>query len=111
MDPVFPDKTSPAGSMYFYTKSAILNRAQSALQDLYKRPEKLIVVVSHSAFLRIGMTGKTWANGDYRIFDFCQRGSDNEPYRLLEWDTTAKGGGMGLSATTDVELGARLPEE
>ena len=111
VDPVYPDKTSAAGRTYFHTRSAVLSRAQSALHDLYTRPEKLIIIVSHSQFLRTAVTGRWFGNGDYRIFDFCERRSDDETYRLLEWETTNESGGLGLSPSTKVQLGADLPEE
>ncbi|KAH8887840.1 phosphoglycerate mutase-like protein [Thozetella sp. PMI_491] len=108
LDPVFPDKTSPAGSRYWYTKKAVLARAQFALADLYARPEKTILVVSHSAFLRRAVTGSWWFNADYRIFDYEERKSDDEPYRLKQWELTAKGG-LGWSWEEKVVIGEDLP--
>ncbi|KAK0627842.1 phosphoglycerate mutase [Immersiella caudata] len=110
LDLLYPDKTSPAGSLYFYTRDAILNRAQVALRDLYNRPEKLILVVSHEGFLKAGVSGKTLANGDYRVFEFIERRQDGEPDRLKEWEVTACGGARGLSPDIVVELGEGLPE-
>jgi hypothetical protein len=53
----------------------------------------VVAVVSHSGFLRVGITsGKIFQNADYRIFEF---GDDLE---LKEWELTeTKGGGLGKS--------------
>ncbi|KAI1350711.1 phosphoglycerate mutase-like protein [Xylaria sp. FL0043] len=112
VDPVWPDKTSPAGSEYHYTRTAIVARGQAALRDLYKRPEKVIIVVSHSGFLRVGVTGHWFFNADYRVFDFAALESPGSPYRLEQHAyTEEKGGGLGLSRTEQVLLGSGLPEE
>ncbi|KAI0427662.1 phosphoglycerate mutase-like protein [Xylaria sp. FL1042] len=112
VDPVWPDKTSPAGSEYHYTRSAITARGQAVLQELYKRPEKVIIVVSHSGFLRLGVTGYWFFNADYRVFDFAAMASPGSPYRLEQHAyTEEKGGRLGLSRTEQVLLGSSLPEE
>jgi hypothetical protein len=82
LDPVYPDKTSPKGSRYHFTRGAILARGQECLQSLYDRPEKVIVVVSHSAFLRSGVSGRWYANTDFRIFDFAE--SSAEQHREVD---------------------------
>ncbi|KAI1814414.1 histidine phosphatase superfamily [Poronia punctata] len=108
VDPVWPDKTSPAGHRYRYTKTAILARAQRALDKLHARPEKVVVVVSHSGFLRAGVTGSWFFNADYRVFDF----DSAVPYRLVQRASTEeKGGGLGRSLTVKVPLGDGLPDE
>ncbi|KAI1153449.1 phosphoglycerate mutase-like protein [Nemania diffusa] len=112
VDPVWPDKTSPAGSQYHYTKAAIIARGQAALQKLYERPEKVIIVVSHSGFLRLGVTGCWFFNADYRVFDYAAMGSPGSPYQLEQHASTEKkGGGLGKSWTRQVLLGSDLPEE
>ncbi|KAL1840790.1 hypothetical protein VTJ49DRAFT_7745 [Mycothermus thermophilus] len=113
LDPVYPDKTSPAGAAYRWSKPAILARGQSALADLYQRSEDVIAVVSHSGFMRTAVAGRWFQNADYRIFDFEDRtGKDeSEPYRLVEWEVTKKNGAMGRSREEPVELGEGLPEE
>ncbi|KFA80127.1 hypothetical protein S40288_04621 [Stachybotrys chartarum IBT 40288] len=113
VDPVFPDKTSDAGALYKYNRKAILARAQSVLADLSSRPEKVIAVVSHSAFLRQGVTGYWYFNADYRIFDLTEakQGEGQDPkYELKQWELT-KAGGMGLSWEDAVDVGTYLPEE
>lgn len=104
LDPVYPDKTSPAGAKYAYNRQAILNRGQSCLDSLRQRPEKFIFVVSHSGFLRLGLTGYWFFNADYRVFDLESDGS------LKQWESTASGG-LNKSLTEPVELGSELPEE
>ncbi|KAI1122674.1 phosphoglycerate mutase-like protein [Nemania abortiva] len=112
VDPVWPDKTSAAASEYHYTKTAIIARGQAALQKLYERPEKVIIVVSHSGFLRLGVTGCWFFNADYRVFDFAAMGSMGSPYQLEQHASTKeKGGGLGHSWTHQVLLGSDLPEE
>jgi hypothetical protein len=114
LDPVFPDKTSPAGRDYRYTKVGILTRGQRALQKLYDRPEKVIIVVSHSGFLRMSIAGSWFYNADYRIFDFAPReeGAIAQPYRLVQHESTLiSGGGLGKSFKDLVVLGEGLPDE
>ncbi|EXJ63196.1 hypothetical protein A1O7_03643 [Cladophialophora yegresii CBS 114405] len=113
VDPVYPNKSSPEGRRYAHNRSAVLARAQTALGKLYGRPEKLIIVVSHSSFMRLAVSGTWFANADYRIFEFSERKSKDEPYRLTEWDSTrSNGGGMGLSSKDQVELGSgNLPPD
>jgi broad specificity phosphatase PhoE len=107
---VFPDKTSSAGSRYRYTKQAVLARAQSSLAELYERPEKAILVVSHSAFLRLGVTGYWFFNADYRIFDYEDKKTASDPCQLRQWDSTKKGA-LGISLEDPVPIGDGLPEE
>ncbi|KAK4247511.1 histidine phosphatase superfamily [Corynascus novoguineensis] len=111
LDPVYPDKTSAASAAYRYKKGAVLARGQSALADLYERAEDVVIVVSHSGFLRTAVAGRWFANADYRVFDFVSReGKDEEePYRLVEWDLTRGKGGMGRSEEGVVEFGEGLP--
>jgi hypothetical protein len=107
VDPVWPDKTSPAGRPYAYTRAAILERGQRGLAKLRNRPEKFIFVVSHSGFLRLGVTGWWFFNSDYRIFRFTSETAEV----AIEQDESTLKGGLGLSWETRVELGFELPEE
>ena len=51
-------------------------------------------MVSHSGFLRVGISNTRVANADYRVFDFV----DDNFASLQEWKTTEEGGGgMGKS--------------
>ncbi|OTB02763.1 hypothetical protein M426DRAFT_322362 [Hypoxylon sp. CI-4A] len=112
VDPIFPDKTSPAASHYHFTKSAILARAQAALKKLYERPEKIIIVVSHSAFLRLAVSGYWYFNADYRIFEFASRTGPSDLYKLEQHESTReKGGGLGRSWIDPIVLGSELPQE
>ncbi|KAI1389303.1 phosphoglycerate mutase-like protein [Hypoxylon trugodes] len=112
VDPIFPDKTSPAASQYHFTKTAILARAQTALKRLYERPEKIIIVVSHSAFLRVAVSGYWYFNADYRIFDFAPRNEASDLYKLKQHESTeVKGGGLGRSWIDPVIMGSELPVE
>ena len=112
VDLVYPDKSSPKGKRYAHSRNAVLGRAQIALRKLYDRPEKLIIVVSHSAFMRLAVSGAQYANADYRIFDFNKHKSKGDTFSLVEWESTrSSGGGMGLSPKAQVELGSDLPPD
>ena len=77
-----------------FTPEAVEKRAIGCRQWLSSRPEKVIAVVSHGAFLRIGISHRWYANADYRVFDFADGGRDE----LVEWKLTDdKGGAMGRS--------------
>ncbi|KAF2737843.1 phosphoglycerate mutase-like protein [Polyplosphaeria fusca] len=111
MDPLYPDKTTSAldANPYVFTKKAVLARGQACLKKLYSRPEKVIVAVSHSGFLRTAVANRRFANADWRVFDFDEEkmaesksqgeGLDGQGLFILkEWDETmAKGGGLGRS--------------
>ncbi|KAM0236740.1 hypothetical protein ACHAPO_004781 [Fusarium lateritium] len=110
VDAVWPEKRSPAGRRYAYTKESILARGKRALEGLYKRPEKLIFVVSHAGFLRLGVVGYWFFNSDYRVFDFeAERNAEGE-LRVVQQERTLAGG-LGLSWKDPVALGTDLPEE
>ncbi|KAI0006834.1 phosphoglycerate mutase-like protein [Xylariaceae sp. FL0662B] len=112
VDPVFPDKTSAAAKHYHFTRSAILNRAQTSLKALYERPEKIIIVITHSAFLRLAVSGCWFFNADYRIFDFAPRIGPDDEYRLEQHEETrVQGGGLGRSWKEMLVLGTELPVE
>ncbi|KAK6064996.1 phosphoglycerate mutase [Seiridium cupressi] len=112
LDVVYPDKSTPVGAKYAYNKKALLARGQSALKKLYGRPEKVIIVVSHSGFLRLCVSGCWFFNSDYRIFDFEEHLQEDTPYKLKQSsETLENGGGLGLSFKHSVELGSDLPEE
>ncbi|KXH59433.1 phosphoglycerate mutase [Colletotrichum salicis] len=108
VDPTYPDKTSPAGAQYAFNREAILSRGQSGLQSIYERKEKLVFVVSHSGFLRAGVTGYWFFNADYRIFEFEKSGAPGSPLQLLQAESTLSGG-LGKSRTEPVIIGAELP--
>lgn len=76
-----------------WSRQGLTERGIAAKKWISERPEKIIAVVSHSGFLRVGITaGKEFENADYRIFEF----GDN--LELKEWDLTeSKGGGLGKS--------------
>ncbi|KAF2854846.1 phosphoglycerate mutase-like protein [Plenodomus tracheiphilus IPT5] len=100
VDPSFPDKTTTGSSNpYAFTRLAILARGQTALQELYSRPEKVIAVVSHSGFLRTAVANRMFFNADWRVFEFDEEeGERQRGFVLKEWEETEKkGGGMGRS--------------
>ncbi|KAK4139157.1 uncharacterized protein C8A04DRAFT_16110, partial [Dichotomopilus funicola] len=134
VDPLFPDKSSTplAAARYGHTRRAILARGQRALagiRDRYaeyygdhhgengdqkEKKQKAIVVVSHSGFLRVGLTGRWYMNADYRVFELeggdSSSGEGDEGVRLREWEAMEKGG-LGKSRVVVVPLGDDLPEE
>lgn len=112
VDPVYPDKTSAAGAKYRFQRDSLVARAQANLAELYGRPEKVVVVVSHSGFMRQAVTGDHFFNADYRIYDFEERPEGaSSPFKLLQSDLTKGKGGMGRSDDQIVEIGTGLPEE
>lgn len=112
VDPVYPDKISPAADRYKYRRDKLIARAQSVLEELYHRPEKVVVVVSHSGFMRQCVTGDHYFNADYRVYDFQERKDGEEvPFALRQWDLTKGAGGMGRSFDQIVDIGIGLPEQ
>ncbi|KAF2499309.1 phosphoglycerate mutase-like protein [Lophium mytilinum] len=107
VDPLYPHKTTPSSNPYAFTRLAVLARGQACLKALYSRKEKVIAVVSHSGFLRTAVSGRRYANADFRIFEFDEEAMEKEKglgldgeglFRLKEWkETEEKGGGMGKS--------------
>jgi len=111
LDHVYSDKTSPGGQQYASTRTAVLQRGQSALSNLYHRSEKLILVVSHSDFMRMAVTGTWFANADFRVFEFNGQNGSDGAFSLIEMECTkANGGGMGRSFKELVEIGSGLLE-
>lgn len=95
VDPVYPNKAD--GTLYEFSRSGILGRGHKALRELYDRPEKVIAVVSHSAFLRTAICQKRFANADYRIFTFRRDNTKGELKLIEDAATAQKGGGMKRS--------------
>lgn len=92
-DTVFPEYPSKRGRWAF-SDEAIKIRGEDCRRWLRERTEKVIAVVSHSGFLRVGVSHVNYENGDYRIFEFL----DCEGNKLVEWPLTRdNSGGMGWS--------------
>ena len=90
---VFPEYPSKTGRWAF-SQSAITQRGVDCRRWLKARPENTIAVVSHSGFLRVGVSHRHYANADFRVFDFGHGTGDE----LVEWKLTEEsGGGMGKS--------------
>ena len=93
VDPEYPTKTG----LYEFSKKGLTARGIAARKWLRNRPEKVIAVVSHSGFLRVGVSYRQYANADFRIFDFADR-DEEIGGKLVEWEVTEKkGGGLGKS--------------
>lgn len=90
IDNVYPSKSG----RYAYTLAAIKQRGIDARKGLRSRPEEVIIVVTHSAFLRTAVAFKHFANADYRIFTFSE---EPDSIELLEEELTDGKGGMGRS--------------
>jgi len=102
VDPKYPAKTG----LYEYSKRGLTERGIEARKWLKNRPEKVIAVVSHSGFLRVGVSYRMYANADFRIFDFAE-GHDEVGGKLVEWELTEKkGGGLGKSCQGDFPMGS-----
>lgn len=92
VDPEYPKKTG----LYRFSRAGLTQRGICARKWLRSRPEKVIAVVSHAAFMRIGVSGKRYGNADFRVFDFAD-GDDQVGGKLVEWELTKKSGGLGKS--------------
>jgi broad specificity phosphatase PhoE len=93
VDPVFPAKKG----LYAYSKPSLIKRGITVREWLRTRPEKVIAVVTHSGFLRVGVSYRRYENADFRVFDFAE-GETANGGRLVEWELTeSKGGGLGKS--------------
>ncbi len=68
-----------------------------------------MIVVSHSGFLRVGVTGFYYLNADYRIFDYVEENGVETGVVLRQWEDTVEGG-MGKSWSHTVPLGDGLPD-
>lgn len=95
VDPVFPAKTG----LYEFSKEGLTRRGEAARRWLRGREEKVIAVVSHAGFLRVGVSYCAYDNADFRIFEFAEGGEGEEVGgRLVEWELTEeRGGGLGKS--------------
>ncbi len=88
VDPVFPKKEG----LYEFSYEALLERGRVARRWLKERKEKVVVVVGHDGFMRVGICQRKFGNADFRIFEF-EKGDGLE---LVEWESTeANGGGLG----------------
>jgi len=93
VDPAYPSKAG----LYQFSKAGLVRRGIEARRWLRDRPEKVIAVVSHSGFLRVGVSQRQYENADFRIFDFAD-GHDEVGGKLVEWELTeSRGGGLGKS--------------
>lgn len=91
VDPTYPSKTGP----FAYSKEAVMQRGIDARRWLSRRPEKVIAVISHGAFLRTSVAKAWFMNADYRVFDFVEGDPDSS---LVEWAwTSTRGGARGKS--------------
>jgi len=93
VDPAYPSKTG----LYAFSKEGLTKRGIEARKWLRNRPEKLIAVVSHSGFLRVGVSYRKYENADFRVFNFSE-GNEEIGGKLIELEfTETKGGGLGKS--------------
>ncbi|EDO02325.1 hypothetical protein SS1G_04801 [Sclerotinia sclerotiorum 1980 UF-70] len=93
VDPLFPAKSG----LYEFSKKALTERGIAARKWLQQRPEKVIAVVSHSAFLRTCISYRHYANADYRIFDFADEDGQGNAELVEQEVTQSRGGGLGKS--------------
>ncbi|CAJ2501601.1 Uu.00g044540.m01.CDS01 [Anthostomella pinea] len=74
VDPVYPEKTG----LYGPSEEAIQNRASVVRRWLFERPEKCVVVVTHSGFLRRLVHGPKYQNVEYRAYRFADGLAEGE---------------------------------
>lgn len=89
VDPIYPTKAG----LYEFSQEALTQRGIEARRWLKNRPEKVIAVVSHGGFLRVGVSYRAYDNADFRVFDFAEGNADDDVGgRLVEWELTVCGG-------------------
>src|SRR2546421_6484608 len=66
VDPIYPTKTG----IYEYSQKSLTERGSLCRSWLRARSEKVIAVVTHHGFLRVGVSGGRYENADFRIFEF-----------------------------------------
>lgn len=66
LDPVYPAKTG----LYDPSEECLRRRALFARQWLYHRPEKYVIVVTHSGFIQRTVVGVKYKNVEYRTYNF-----------------------------------------
>lgn len=100
LDPLYPAKTG----LYEFSKDGLTRRGVAARKWLRAREEKVVAVVSHAGFLRVGVSYCAYANADFRVFEFADdeegegEGDEDVGGRLVEWELTReRGGGVGKS--------------
>jgi broad specificity phosphatase PhoE len=95
IDPTFPSKEG----LYEFSTEALLRRGAAVRKWLKSRPERVIAVVSHGGFMRIGLCNRKFGNADWRVFEFEDSNDDDiKGPKLVEWQVTElKGGGLGTS--------------
>jgi broad specificity phosphatase PhoE len=92
VDPNFPKKEG----LYEFSLEGLTERGIQARKWLKERKEKVIAVVSHDGFMRVGVSQRKYGNADYRIFSFEEEGEGRDDLKLVEWEETEKnGGGLG----------------
>lgn len=81
---MYPAKTG----LYDPSEESLLKRARFAREWLYHRPEKNIIVMTHSGFIRRVAPGRKYANAEYGIYDFAEEDEDDKTreYRLITRD-------------------------
>ncbi|KAL7628697.1 hypothetical protein AAE478_000212 [Parahypoxylon ruwenzoriense] len=74
LDPIYPQKTG----MYENSEDAFRKRAAFAKRWLFERPEKCIVVVTHSGFLRRVVEGPKFRHAECRVYRFAEDTEDQD---------------------------------
>lgn len=96
IDDLFPAKKGP----YIFTREAVKQRGINAKLWLKSRPEVLIIVVTHSAFLRTAVVGRRFANADFQLFSFSSH--DVDSVEMVEDELTDGTGEMARSQKGDM---------
>lgn len=72
LDPIYPQKVG----LYEASEEAFQRRASFAKRWLFKQPEKCIVVVTHSGFLKRVLGGPRFRNVEYRTYELVEESGD-----------------------------------
>ncbi|KAI0013418.1 histidine phosphatase superfamily [Xylariaceae sp. FL0662B] len=81
LDPTYPQKIG----LYENSEEAFHKRASVAKRWLFGRPEKCIVVVTHSGFLKRVVQGPKFKNMEYKTYELVKHASE-ESLELREID-------------------------
>ncbi|KAI4865551.1 phosphoglycerate mutase-like protein [Hypoxylon rubiginosum] len=84
LDPVYPQKTG----LYEASEAAYRKRASFARRWLFKRPEKCIIVVTHSGFLKRTVQGPKYKNVEYRTYELFED-SEDVHFKEISRDTAS----------------------
>ncbi|KAI5861856.1 phosphoglycerate mutase-like protein [Durotheca rogersii] len=86
LDPIYPQKID----LYENSEEAFQKRASLVKRWLFRRPEKCVVVVTHSGFLKRVVQGPKFRNVEYRMYELVEGTEDLELSEISRGKASAK---------------------